>query len=84
MLYLQTKLYIILLNIYQKKQNQNLKNVITKILYKIYIQQQKLWNKNMKHSHDILTSDFYNSIDKANSFNEIKFEYDEMIGKLEI
>ena len=27
-------------------------------------------------SHDILTSDFYNSIDKANSFNEIKFEYD--------
>lgn len=27
-------------------------------------------------SHDILTSDFYNSIDKANNFNEIKFEYD--------
>ena len=27
-------------------------------------------------SHDTLTSDFYNSIEKANSFNEIKFEYD--------
>lgn len=27
-------------------------------------------------SHDTLTSDFYNSIDKANSFNKIKFEYD--------
>ena len=27
-------------------------------------------------SHDILTSDFYNCIEKANNFNEIKFEYD--------
>ena len=27
-------------------------------------------------SHDILTYDFYNSIYKANSFNEIEFEYD--------